>query len=87
MPWKRSSLDSWKCSFQDLLFLFYVFACMYVCALCVFIACRGQKKGSDPLELDLQMAVCCCVGARTPEEQPMLLPTKPFLEPGLSALV
>lgn len=52
----------------------------------MFIACRGQKKGSDPLELDLQMVVCC-VGARTPEEQPMLLPTKPFLEPGLSALV
>ena len=26
-------------------------------------ACGGQKRASDPLELELQMVVSCCVGA------------------------
>lgn len=30
---------------------------MYLCAVCMPGACRGQKRPMDPLEVDLQMAV------------------------------
>lgn len=35
--------------------------CLYVCpcAMCILGACRGQKKVSDPLELELLMVVSC----------------------------
>lgn len=43
-----------------------VSACLQlcVCNACVFDYCRGQKKVSDSLGLELQMVVVsCCVGA------------------------
>lgn len=38
-------------------------ACMYVCILCVTAACRGQKKVSDPLDVEFRIAgtLCVCV--------------------------
>lgn len=33
------------------------FACMHICAPCVFSVLGGQKKASDPLELELQTDV------------------------------
>lgn len=38
-------------------------ACMYVCATHVCSACRGQKRESDPLDLEFQMVVTDHVGA------------------------
>lgn len=39
-----------------------VFACMRVCALHVSCDHSGQKRASDPLELDLQMVASYGVG-------------------------
>lgn len=36
---------------------------MDVCALCVCIARGGQRRVSDPLQLELEMVVNCCVDA------------------------
>ena len=46
-------------------FLYY-FVCIHVgpCATYVFGACEGQKKASDPLEVELQTAVSGYVGVR-----------------------
>lgn len=42
-----------------------VFACMYVsvCPMCVPGDCRGQKRISDPPEIELHIIVSCHVGA------------------------
>lgn len=37
--------------------------CIYVCALCEYRACRGQKKVLGLLELDIRRVVSCHVGA------------------------
>lgn len=63
------------------LFLFYVFkcfACMYISTPYVCSAPRDQKKVSDPLELELGMAVSCHVGTWETnlgplQDQPVLL--------------
>lgn len=50
-----------------------------MCTLCVSGA-PGQKRPSDPLELELRMIASCCVDKRNLgplEEQPMLLNTEP----------
>ena len=47
-----------------------VYLCECMCATCMSGACRGQKRASDPLEVDLQAAVCHHVGA---EKQNQLL--------------
>ena len=39
------------------------FACMYICTLYAYRVHRDQKRGSDPLELELQMVVGHHVGA------------------------
>jgi hypothetical protein len=38
--------------------------CMYVCALLACRVCEGHQRAADHLELELQMLVSCCVGAR-----------------------
>ena len=48
------------------LFLVYVYeylACMNACVSCECSACGGQKRTSNPLELELQTAVSPSVGA------------------------
>lgn len=37
--------------------------CMSVYHMYVSGACRGQKKASDPVELELQMVMSCHVGS------------------------
>lgn len=45
-----------------LIFILYgYFGCKYVCAPHICTTWRGQKKGSGPLELELQMGVSCHV--------------------------
>jgi hypothetical protein len=39
------------------------FACMYICTLYAYRVHRDQKRGSDPLELELQMVEGHHVGA------------------------
>jgi hypothetical protein len=41
----------------------WVFACMLVCGPHVCSTCGDQKRGSDLLELELQMVVSCHVVA------------------------
>jgi hypothetical protein len=43
--------------------MYVCFACMCVCAPCVYSAHRGHQKMSDPLGLQLQMVVICHMGA------------------------
>ena len=43
--------------------MYECYASMYVCTLHVCSASGGQKRTSDPLELELQMFVSCHVGA------------------------
>ena len=59
--------------------------CLHVC-LCT--ACmpgigRGQKRASDPLELELEMVVGLheSAGNRIQEEKQMFLTVEPFLQP------
>jgi hypothetical protein len=40
------------------------FAYIFLYTICVPVACRGQKRASDTLELELQMVVSRHVGAR-----------------------
>lgn len=48
---------------------FWVFFLSFVCFVyvgvltCMSCACGGQKRTADPLELQLQMLLSCCVGA------------------------
>jgi hypothetical protein len=58
--------------------LYIIFAWMYIRVLiCVLVAQGGQTRGSDMLELELQMAVCCPWGAQ--ESDPGLLHEQPML--------
>lgn len=41
-------------------FRFILFICLYVC---VPGTCRGQMKAADPLKLEVQVVVSCCVDA------------------------
>jgi hypothetical protein len=58
---------SFSLSFKML--TYFDFVCMDVLPACMSVlyrvlgACRGQKQASDSLELDLQTAVNCHVGA------------------------
>ena len=48
---------------------------MCMCTMCVSVAGRGQKRVSDPLELELQMVVSHHVGAENkglPLQEPVL---------------
>lgn len=50
------------------LFIFYLYECftlVYVCAPCTCSACRGQRRASDPLEIESQIVVNHHVDART----------------------
>lgn len=50
------------------LFYFYVYAClpayMYIMCVCGTSAHGGQKRASDSLQLELQMAASCLAGYR-----------------------
>ena len=73
-------------------YLFYIFILLYerfalcVClfAICVPGPCGGQNRISDPLELEFQVAVICCVGAGNQiwdlQDQPILLIAEPSLQ-------
>lgn len=43
----------------------------YLCTICMPGAFGGQKKGSDPLELESQMVISYCVKATTLPPDPM----------------
>ena len=46
-------------------------------------ACRGQKKASDPLELELQAVLSCLawvLGTRSPVKEARALVTEPSLQ-------
>ena len=51
------------------IFIYFYFVCIDVLPTCMSVlncvlgACTGQKEASDPLELELQTAVNCHVGA------------------------
>lgn len=40
------------CLFGDCVYVYGCFACMYVCASCVPVGHRGQKRVPHPLELE-----------------------------------
>ena len=63
------------CGFSTLpllIIFFYFILCVWIfclhvclCIMCVPGACRGQKRASDPVELELQIVVRCHVDADT----------------------
>lgn len=63
-------LSSFKkmCIYACLCLHVHANVCVYVCYICVYAfvhmcraACGGQKRLSDPLEMELQMGVRCLV--------------------------
>ena len=60
-------------------YLLYLHVCL--CIMCMPGACRSQKRALDALELEVQMAVSCHVGAGveagTLKEQLVLLIAEP----------
>lgn len=40
------------------------FTCMHICVLCTNRGTTGQNTEPQPLQLELQMALVCHVGAR-----------------------
>lgn len=42
-----------------ILFLFYMYTC--VCTVYVPVALRGQKRASDPVQLELQVVMNCLI--------------------------
>jgi hypothetical protein len=60
----------------------WLFAYMYVCTTFVRDALRGQKRVSDPMELDLGTVVSCQVTSRNQTQvQEVLFTTESYLQP------
>jgi hypothetical protein len=64
--------------------------CMDVLPTCISYAFRGQKRASDLLQLELEMTVEIPCGfwelsPGSPQEQPVLLTTEPFLQPKIQS--
>lgn len=60
------------------------FICVDVLSACISDvpgALHGQKKITDPLELELMVAVSCHVVLGPSESQPMVLSAEPSLQP------
>lgn len=49
-----------------------------MCTVYFMHASGGHKRALDPLRLEFQMVVNCCVGA---EENPVFFPDEPSLQP------
>lgn len=49
--------DTW----ERILFLFEVYRCMFIWALCTCFACRSHKEHQLPLQLKLEMVIRHCV--------------------------
>lgn len=48
---------------DDLLIVMCLSVCVYVCAPCMYLVPRSQKRAKDPLELELEIVVSCHLGA------------------------
>lgn len=78
-------------SFKAFIYLFVCFMSMNILLAYVYTmympgACRGQKKLSDLLKLELQMVVGCHVGAGNHQNPGSLEEQRVLLTPGLSLL-
>lgn len=51
----------WLCIY---FYVYGYFACMHGYASCGYSACRCQMRASDPLQVKLQMTLCCHVSTR-----------------------
>lgn len=64
---ERPVLNCWAISPTHIYFIFYVFACMYVYAVCAYGAHRDQERASAPLELEFQLWATMYVLRTKPE--------------------